>query len=78
MTIWVLSTYLNRQILKAEMAKPCFWGLLTYWGVPMSALHHLLQLTEGGCHFDIVVPVATNHALRSHVVEEGDGGVPER
>ena len=52
------------------MAKPCFWGLLTYWGVPMSALHHLLQLTEGDCHFDIVVPVATNHALRSHVVEE--------
>ena len=59
------------------MAKPCFWGLLTYWGVPMLALHHLLQLTEGGCHFDIVVPVATNHALRSHVVEEGNGGVPE-
>ena len=42
-----------------------------------TALHHLLQLTEGGCHFDIVVPVATNHALRSHVVEEGNGGVPE-
>lgn len=41
------------------MAKPCFGGLLTYWGVPMSALHNLLQLTEGGCHFDIVVPVAT-------------------
>ena len=59
------------------MAKPCFWGLLTYWGVPMLALHHLLQLTEGGCHFDVVVPVATNHALRSHVVEEGNGGVPE-